>query len=147
VYGVCLVDGESETGFDRAATVARRQAIREERRLESRPPAQAPRFIHDAQPVALHPHPVLDLVDTLDGERFRCVRCACDLGPRASNYKAYALRRDRDMHSLSGRPLPSGEPYMGVIREYACPGCATLLQVDVYCPQLGGEEDWWDIRV
>jgi N-methylhydantoinase B len=147
VYGVCLVDGESETGFDRAATVARRQAIREERRLESRPPAQAPRFIHDAQPVALHPHPVLDLVDTLDGERFRCVRCACDLGPRASNYKTYALRRDRDMHSLSGRPLPSGEPYMGVIREYACPGCATLLQVDVYCPQLGGEEDWWDIRV
>ncbi len=40
-----------------------------------------------------------------------------------------------------------GRVKMGVIREYACPGCAALLQADVYCPEVGGEEDWWDIRV
>ncbi len=28
-----------------------------------------------------------------------------------------------------------------------CPGCATLLQMDVFCPGLGGEEDLWDMRV
>ena len=30
---------------------------------------------------------------------------------------------------------------------HICPGCATLLQVDVYCPELGGEGDLWDIRI
>ncbi len=51
------------------------------------------------------------------------------------------------MEKLSGRVLPSGESYLGVLHEYACSGCATRLQVDVYCPSLGGEEDWWDLRV
>ena len=44
-------------------------------------------------------------------------------------------------------PLPSGEPYMGRYHEYICPNCATLLQVDIFCPILGGEEDLWDIRI
>ncbi len=77
----------------------------------------------------------------------RCARCGellCDAG---ANYKRYALRRDRDLADLAGRAMPDGKPYLGVYREYACPGCATLLQVDVFCPSLGGDEDLWDIRV
>ena len=48
---------------------------------------------------------------------------------------------------LSGTRLPSDEDYLGRFHLYACPGCATLLQVDVYCPALGGDEDLMDIRV
>ena len=77
----------------------------------------------------------------------RCRRCGQGLGPAADNYKRHALRRDRRLDELAGRPMPDGSPYLAVLREYACPGCATLLQVDVWCPSLGGEEDLWDIRI
>jgi N-methylhydantoinase B len=144
IYGVCVgPDG----GADLETTSQRRQQIRDERRRESRRPTHPTRTLDNVGRVILEVHPTLHVVEAPEGERFRCVRCACDLGPRTGNYKTYALRRDRDMQALSGRALPSGEAYIGVIREYACPGCATLLQVDVFCPQVGGEEDWWDIRV
>ena len=61
------------------------------------------------------------------GNVLRCVRCSHVLCEASENYKRYALRRERSMEALSGRPLPSGEPYLGVLYEYACPGCATLL--------------------
>ena len=67
--------------------------------------------------------------------------------PPTGNYKRRALRRDRPLDELAGRPMPDGSPYRAVFREYACPGCATLLQVDEWCPQLGGEEDLWDIQL
>ncbi|MCZ6906619.1 MAG: hypothetical protein O7G28_04980, partial [Deltaproteobacteria bacterium] len=59
----------------------------------------------------------------------------------------YSLRRVVGLEQVELRPIPSGEPYLGHYHEYICPGCATLLQVDVFCPGLGGEEDLWDIRV
>ena len=77
----------------------------------------------------------------------RCRRCGAGLGTAADNYKQHALRRDRSLDELAGRPMPDGSPYLGVLREYACPGCATLLQVDVFVPGLGGDEDLWDIRI
>ncbi|MBI4490273.1 MAG: hypothetical protein HY694_14410, partial [Deltaproteobacteria bacterium] len=42
---------------------------------------------------------------------------------------------------------PSGEPYVGEYHEYFCPGCATQLQIDLYCPTLGGEPVLWDIQI
>jgi acetone carboxylase gamma subunit len=75
----------------------------------------------------------------------RCVRCATPLGAADANYKAHALRRDRALDELAGRPMPDGSPYLAVFREYACPGCATLLAVDVWCAQLGGDEDLHDV--
>jgi acetone carboxylase gamma subunit len=75
------------------------------------------------------------------------VRCAADLGPATANFKAHALRRDRDLEELAGRPMPDDSPYRAVLREYACPGCATLLAVDVWCAELGGYEDLRDITI
>jgi hypothetical protein len=34
-----------------------------------------------------------------------------------------------------------------VLREYACPGCATLLAVDVWCETLGGDDDLREIEL
>lgn len=64
-----------------------------------------------------------------------------------SNYKEYALRRDIELQDLAGRPLPDGSEYRAVFREYSCPGCASLLQTDTWCPTLGGEEDLWGIKI
>ena len=57
-----------------------------------------------------------NIVATKDGGHVLC--------DARENYKQYALRRARPMEELSGRPLPSNESYLGVLHEYACPGCA-----------------------
>ncbi|MDP6559604.1 MAG: hypothetical protein QF619_05720, partial [Candidatus Binatia bacterium] len=44
-------------------------------------------------------------------------------------------------------PLPSGEPFIGEFHEFFCPGCATQLQVDVYCSHLGGDPIIWDTHI
>ncbi len=92
-------------------------------------------------------HETLELVGRGPTAWIRCLRCHASLGPGSANYKLHALRRDRSLEAVAGRPMPDGRPYRAVFREYACPGCATLLQVDVWTPALGGEEDLWDIRI
>ena len=92
-------------------------------------------------------HESLEIVGEGPDARVRCLRCGHGLGQADENYKLHAVRRDRDLEELAGRPMPDGSPYLAVLREYACPSCATLLQVDVWCPTLGGEEDLWDIRI
>jgi N-methylhydantoinase B len=145
IYGLVIgPDGDA----DLPATRQRRDEIRAERRSASRPPLPAPASsaLPDAAP-ALRFHETLDLVAEGSSARVRCRRCGHDLGPATENYKRYTLRRDRVLAELAGGPLPDGGPDLGVLREYACPGCATLLQVDVWCPALGGDEDLWDIQI
>jgi acetone carboxylase gamma subunit len=77
----------------------------------------------------------------------RCIRCGYLFCSAEENYKKYSLRRVVTFDQVALLPLPSGEPYMGRYHEYICPSCATLLQVDIFCPILGGEEDLWDIRI
>jgi acetone carboxylase gamma subunit len=77
----------------------------------------------------------------------RCIRCGYLFCSAAENYKKYSLRRVVTLDQVAQLPLPSGEPYMGRYHEYICPSCAILLQVDSFCPVLGGEEDLWDIRI
>jgi N-methylhydantoinase B len=156
LYGVVL---DERGGLDSAATVARRSAIRDERRTGVRPaqgdrvepkpaetPSEMPANTNPGGP-GLHFHESLDIGGIGTAAVVRCRRCGHDLGPASDNYKRHALRRDRELGELAGRAMPDGSPYLAVLREYACPGCATLLQVDVWCPSLGGEEDLWDIRI
>jgi len=145
VYGVVI---DAAGRVDDAATMTRRERIRAERRSASRAPKPAPAFRSRAWTGALRPHEYLEIARGDAGETaIRCVRCGHLLCAADANYKQHALRRDRDLAELSGRQMPDGRPYLGVYREYACPGCATLLQVDVYCPALGGDEDVWDIKI
>ena len=147
VHGVVLADDGT---VDRAATERRRAEIRAERRRESRPPEDvgpAPGDAPRGEAPGLRFHEALELVGSGAGAWVRCLRCHASLGPGSSNYKLRALRRDRRLEAVAGRPMPDGRPYHAVLREYACPGCATLLQVDVWTPSLGGEEDLWDIQI
>jgi N-methylhydantoinase B len=138
IYGVVVA---ADGAADLVATERRRETIRAERR-------SGRAFRSKTWETILRPHEYLEIARGDAGERaVRCARCGRVLCAADANYKRHALRRDRDLEELAGRPMPDGKPYIGVFREYACPGCATLLQVDVFCPSLGGEEDVWDIRV
>jgi len=92
-------------------------------------------------------HEYLELVQAGSDRAILCSRCKQALARPDENYKKHSLRRIVDLNDVAGRPLPSGEPFIGCFHEYYCPGCATLLQVDLYCPELGGEEDLWDIEI
>jgi N-methylhydantoinase B len=144
LYGV-VVDGAGEV--DAAATERRRAEVRDERRSGVQSSAAASPVTEAADGATLRFHESLEIVGDGPGAGVRCRHCGTGLGRADENYKLHALRRDRDLQELAGRPMPDGSPYLGVLREYACPGCATLLQVDVWCPSIGGEEDLWDIRI
>ncbi len=147
IYGVVL---DEQGSLDAAATDARRVTIRAERRTGVRSAMSATAGSPtDAAPDGplLRFHETLEIVGTGANAAVRCRRCGEGLGPATDNYKRYALRRDRPLDELAGRAMPDGSAYRAVLREYACPGCATLLQVDVWCASLGGEEDLWDIRI
>jgi N-methylhydantoinase B len=146
IYGV-VVDAAGT--LDAGATTARRDAIRAERRAAETAAGQTS-GIGDAASASWRPalrfH--LHLAVVTDGARYavQCQRCGhlfCDL---ADNYKRYAPRRRRPLEELAGGPLPSGEPYQGYLLEYACPGCGTLLQVDLVCPSLDDDTPLHDVR-
>src|SRR5579884_377710 len=97
--------------------------------------------------VVLHFHEYLDVVALGDRLVIRCARCGHELCDADDNYKRHALEIREDFEELAGRRIPSGQPYLGEYRAYACPGCATLLQVDTYCPSQGGDLPLWDIQL
>jgi N-methylhydantoinase B len=82
----------------------------------------------------------------LAGERIVCRMCARDLCDKSENYKHAAVRRDLPITAAG--PL-FGEPKRFVdadvqLRQFACPGCATLLETEV---AIAGDEVVHDIEL
>jgi N-methylhydantoinase B len=146
VYGVELAPDGS---VDDRATERRRAAIRAERLAGATlasPGAEAPAQTTWRTLVPFHAALELAGSDT-SGVAIRCTRCGTRLCGADESYKRHAVRRDRSLEELADRPMPDGSPYLAVFREYACPGCATLLAVDPWVPALGGDEDLWDVQL
>ena len=146
LYGVALA---ADGTVDEAATAAARDALRAARRAESRPAAPAPTISTDGWQSLIRFHEILELGRAADGTAgIRCTRCDHVLCRADENYKEFSLRRDRNLGDLAGRPMPDGSAYLAVFREYACPGCATLVAVDTWSEALAdGEPDLWDVRL
>ncbi len=148
-YGVAL-DAKGKS-VERAATEERRKEIRATRRREAKPPSGKTSSVEDSAGkgwrTALRFHAVLEIA--VDGNRpmIRCSRCGHLFCAAEENYKLYALHRVVDLNDFMPYPLPSGERYYGEYHEYFCPGCATQLQIDLFCPTLGGEAVLWDTRI
>ena len=147
VYGVVLDGGE--LSVDEAATAEKRRQIRAARLADGT--LLAPSALDNGGREwrsSLRFHEYLEIVSDGSGERaVRCISCGYLFCGPEENYKKHSVRLVVDPEELSGTRLPSDEDYLGRFHLYACPGCATLLQVDVYCPALGGDEDLMDIRV
>ena len=158
IYGVQL-DGGS---VDDDATAERRKELRAQRLARRTGPADnhgtagnggadgraaaASPDVTDGE-VVLHFHEYLDLVRVDGGLIVRCRRCAHVFCGGEENYKSAAIEITMDLEKLAGERVPSGEPYRGVLLGYVCPGCATLLQVDVFCPTRDDERPLWDIQI
>jgi N-methylhydantoinase B len=136
-YGVvCDEAGEA----DPQASESRRAEIRAQR-LNGRTPERSPCATGDEWV------PALTL--TGDGEKgvLRCSHCEQDLGPATGNWKERAAGRRFDaaerLAELQVRVKARSEPAM-FLYEWACPGCATLLETNLY-PE--GMEPLHDVRV
>ena len=148
IYGVRL-DGAGVV--DDAATAERRKELRAERLARGSLPADSAGDDSAGGPaggeVVLHLHAYLDLV-RVDGRLMvRCRKCAHGFGHGEDNYKRAAVEIAMDLEELAGERVPSGDPYRGVLLGYVCPGCATLLQVDVFCPDRDDQRPLWDIQL
>ncbi|MFT3863224.1 MAG: hydantoinase B/oxoprolinase family protein [Solirubrobacterales bacterium] len=128
VYGVVLRDGDvdlTETEKVRQATRAARLAA------GARQEGEGDAAALDG-PQVNHLHPVGDAVEAVtagDDRRLRCTVCAHDLGPYREDYKAKTLFTEVQASRRSEYNRYCAEEY--VMREYSCPGCGTLLAVDV----------------
>ena len=146
IYGV-VIEPEGKK-IDAAATGQRREQIRENRLQEGKPPSGKTSSRADSSQetwrTALKFHATLEIATDGNGPVIRCQRCGHLFCGAEENYKLYALHRVLDLNKYMPYPLPSGEPYYGEYHEYYCPGCATQLQIDLYCPSLGGEPILWD---
>ncbi|MGH6961167.1 MAG: hydantoinase B/oxoprolinase family protein [Dongiaceae bacterium] len=113
-YGVVLEGG----AVNLAATARQREALRTAR-LGGRKQARALPPPQGAQAV-----PAVSA--TRDG-RFAC-RCGCDLGPASGNWKAQAYRRVLAAQDVGEHVALHAELEL---REFSCPECASLLEVEV----------------
>jgi N-methylhydantoinase B len=128
VYGVVLA-GDA---VDAAATAARREEIRA-RRIEHSSPvregAAPPPRVEGGELM----HPVADTVEAVrvdDEELIRCTVCATALGGYEDDYKAATLWREVPFVALSALNGLAPETPLRA-REYCCPGCGTLVAVDI----------------
>lgn len=153
VYGVVLTAAGE---VDIAATERRRAEIRQDRLARGRPGPSSESSAHRPTPQTpsagvrvpvLRFHESLDVVESDDELIIACSRCGHEFCSAGDNYKRYALEIDQSLEELAGHRVPSGEPYAGVYLEYVCPGCATLLEVDTFCPSVGGETPLWDVQL
>jgi N-methylhydantoinase B len=149
IYGVML--GADGKNVDREATERKRKEIRETRlhdgKSESGKTGSPGGDGNQELKTILQFHAALELAGEKKNPTIRCRRCGHVFCTASENYKLYALHRVVDLNDFMPNPLPSGEPYIGEYHEYFCPGCAAQLQVDLFCPPLGGEPILRDIRI
>ncbi|MBI4334336.1 MAG: hydantoinase B/oxoprolinase family protein [Chloroflexi bacterium] len=144
VYGVVLDEGLG--WVDEEATRQKRREMLQQRLREGKPvtkgPASGGTKVSGGK-VLLKPHEYVEIVELEGGERiYRCVKCSRSLGPAGDNYKKHTHFTVRNITGASSL-TPENQMYY---HEYFCPGCGTMLQVDLVCPALE-KEPLWDIQV
>lgn len=88
----------------------------------------------------------LEILEKTDGQKvICCIKCGNQFCSAQDNYKKYALRSVRDPREL--KSVADCDETLTYYREYICPGCGTLLQVEAWCPTLDSDEPFWDIAV
>jgi N-methylhydantoinase B len=147
IYGVKLK--QNEMTIDSEATRRKREQIREERLSLQKGRSQkvGPEQIKNR---ILTFHEYLEMVEKESGERVViCKRCGNQFCGAMENYKNFSIYRENDLEGVEGRYLASGEKSFVTYQEYMCPGCGTLLEVDVLCRQLEDEKSKviWDIQI
>ena len=88
----------------------------------------------------------------LEAERWRCRRCAHDLGPARGNYKEGTLVYNRDPTEIHRPLIDPGryeftfapDPAWCRILEFYCPGCGTQIEAEYLPP---GHPPTYDLQI
>jgi len=144
-YGVALTDGGE---VDAAATEARRAAIRAER-LDGARAFREERLgpTEGATVVLRGAGGSVDVVEHGGAHVWACSACGESLGPVTESFKLRAPYRQRPPQEVDARLYPDPTQFSEtrlLLRQYACPGCATLLAQE-FC--LADDEPWHDVRI
>jgi N-methylhydantoinase B len=135
VYGVVLDDAGA---IDPAATAERRDALREARLRDARPPRRPGDGTTAVVDGAQRAIEGVALVPAPDGgaPRFACAACGCDLGDAHESYRLGCGELDLALPTISELfPPPEDETgQVFVLRGAACPGCGRLLDAHVCRP-------------
>ena len=75
----------------------------------------------------------LIMVDNPHAPKFQCRKCGHIFGPLTENWKSYAQVGERPLSTL-GPKMSSTERF--VLREFYCPGCATMLEVEMTLKEM-----------
>ncbi|MBI2919361.1 MAG: hydantoinase B/oxoprolinase family protein [Chloroflexi bacterium] len=132
VYGVTLV--ASPLAVDYPGTESRRAQIRRTRLdvgtvgATGRSPWSPSPGGHSIQPGGLRVHEYLEVVDRARQGYVVCRKCGHELCIASEDYKAHAVASSRPPGTAGPRHRCTGQ---FVMREFYCPGCATLLDVEV----------------
>lgn len=147
MYGVIIKQPGMAVDFE--ATQRQRELLREGRlHLRKEQPQIIPSS--DIRRKIMRLHEYLEIIEKHSGERvIICVKCGNQFCSDVENYKNFAIYRENDLADIKGRFLASGENPFVIYQEYICPGCGTLLEVDVLCKELENEESEviWDIQI
>jgi N-methylhydantoinase B len=145
-YGVALAN---DGAVDAAATDARRGQIRAER-LDGAGTFGDGRRLGTVDRDAVVVPGAAGGVDVADhaGERvWACSACGEHLGPMTENFKLRARYRQRPPQTVDERLYPDPTQFSEtqlLLRQYACPGCATLLAQE-FC--LADDAPWHDYQL
>jgi N-methylhydantoinase B len=133
-----------------AETDALRATLRQERLRTARPvregmPAPPP----DAAtwPAILRPHAALEIAGRAGQAVWRCVGCQRMLGVASESYKLGSALHVTDLEEIADYPLPGGASFRAKLLQFFCPGCGTLLQVDIYVPGGSGPMILPDVEI
>jgi N-methylhydantoinase B len=145
-YGVAL-DGDG--AVDPAGTDERRAAIRAERLDGAEAFGDGGRLGTVDRGAVLLPAAAggVDVAEH-DGARvWACSSCGEHLGPMAENFKLRTRYRQRPPQTVDAHLYPDPTQFSAtllLLRQYACPGCATLLAQE-FC--LADDPPWHDVRI
>jgi N-methylhydantoinase B len=145
IYGVILnpVDGS----VDHDKTKARRMEMLQERkkgailRGEQKNKPALEETNRTCNRVRIHEYLEIEKAARNHNARIRCRKCGMVLCEASTNYKESVPYKDRDPSEINHMLIKKN---LMIYREYYCPGCATLLEVD---PTPYGEAHIWDIQL
>lgn len=94
-------------------------------------------------------HEYLEIVDKKNGRKIiKCIKCGHEFCDINDNYKKHTLLWEKDHKDFPLRSPISGDSMFSKYQEFYCPGCLTLLEVDMFCPELDKDDPIvWDIEL
>ena len=67
----------------------------------------------------------------VSGKKFwKCIKCSYELGLVTDDYKDHALKYEAPLSKVNASYIPAKSKKY-VLREYYCPKCATMFEVDM----------------